>query len=985
MRHKRVPGYWLGVICVALPYATVQAAEYVVARSGDDAAAGSRTAPFRTIQQAASVMRAGDTCLVRAGDYFETVVPAASGTEGAPITFKAWPGEKVTIWGTDTVAYWQPVEGSVYRAPMAWDLGKNNQVFVDGKMANEARWPNVADDDPLTHEGAKITKGTPDFIQCDQLPDGVPNDHWKGAVIWVIAGAKWTSWTSVVDSYDAKTKTLRFTISKQGSISTNMSPGHRRGGCFYLVGKREALDAPNEWFYDATEKTLYLRAPGDADPNTLHVTAKRRMLAFNLAKRSHIHVSGLDIVGATINMDPCDHCRVSDVRARYISHTRGGNTGYGLNERTGVRVGGRHNVIRDSEIAYSAGSGVHLTGRSNAVINCWIHHMDYMGSYDCPVKTWGSAHLISHNTIHDTGRDCIQPGGQAHIIEYNDISNMGRICHDLGATYVCGSDGGGTEFRYNWCHDNKADGTRLGIYLDNFTSNYFVHHNVCWSINGRAIHLNKPSLYNVVAHNTILGKAGNWGRWKTDWMYGCVYASNLLTGEIQPHPQPALAANVQKVPTAALNTENFATTTAGVDRGIVAPGITGEFRGNAPDAGAYEQGLPAWKAGHDFANPPRPVYKLTDTPLRNRARHGSFAWLEYRSKLGPWQRTHAKAAKIVHGPGGIVESYTTRDTIIGAGACLQSDKTDGIEQPVEGLAPNTEYDLAAWLKVGDASEIRLGIRGHGGEPVFTALKSREWGQARARFTTGANVTTAVVFITKMGSGKAYADDIGLVPVLPDFPLGKPGMAPVPKTPAFKRRTQAVPPFRVRRVAKPPRVDGLASPGEYPKASMVLGETPGRLQISGRPCSARLAHDGNNLYAAVTIPLTQRLAPPAKPVWVKSDGAEVCFRLRGNTQPPIFVLHGFPNGECQSVTEAGAPEAAAAALGKAARYAAQVGAQSWTAEWLIPLAEVGIEYRPELTLDFNLGVRRLATKEWIVWAGTRSQNWRLDEAGAIVLE
>ena len=762
-----------------------------------------------------------------------------------------------------------------------------------------------------------------------------------------------------------------------------MSPGHRRGGYFYLVGKREALDAPNEWFYDAEGKMLYLRVPGDADPNTLHVTAKRRRFALNLAKRSYIHVSGFDIVGATIGMDPCEHCQVSNVRARYISHTRGGRTGYGLNERTGIRVGGRHNVIRDSEIAYSAGSGVHLAGTRNAVINCWIHDMDYLGSYACPVKTWGAEHLISHNTIHDTGRDCIQPLGQAHIIEYNDISNMGRICHDLGATYVCGSDGGGTEFRYNWCHDNQAHGTRMGIYLDNFTSNYLVHHNVCWAIEGRAIHLNKPSLYNVVAHNTILGRAGNWGRWKTDWMYGCVYASNLLTGEIQSHPQPALAANVQKVPEAALNRESFTATAAGVDRGIVVPSITGQYHGKAPDAGAYEQGLPTWKAGHDFANPPHPVYRLTDTPLRNRIRHGSFAWLAHRSKLGPWQPTHAKAAKIVHGPGGIVKSYTTRDTIIGAGVCLQSGQTDGIEQTVEGLASSTEYDLAAWLKVGDASEIRLGVREHGGEPVFTALKSREWDQVRVRFTTGEKVCAAVVSITKVGPGKAYADDIGLVQVLPDFPLGKPGMAPVPKTPEPKRRTQALPPFRARRVAESPRIDGVAPATEYPGSTMAMKETPGRTQIAGTPCSARLTHDGSSLYVAVTIPLTKPLAPQPKPVWTKSDGAEVCFRLRGKT--PIFVLHGFPNGACESVTEAGAPDATAAALGGAVRYAARVDAKSWTAEWQLPLAAAGIEYRPGLTLDLSLGVRRLATQEWIVWAGTLSQNWRLDDAGVVVFE
>lgn len=753
----------------------VLATEYVVAPTGDDADAGNRKAPLRTIQRAATLMRHGDTCLIRGGDYFETVKPAADGTPDAPIVFRAWPGETPTLWGTEPITDWKPHADGTYRAPMDWSLGKNNQLFVDGKMIDEARWPDTKDDDLLTPEGARITKGGDDFIQCDELPDGLADDHFKGAVLWVLAGAKWTSWSTVVDAYDARTKTLRFPKIDHGSIGRNMNPGDRRGGHFYLVGKREMLNAPAEWCYDDAEKMLYLRAPENADPRTLHVTAKRRMVAFDLSGKSHVHLVGVDVVGATIDMRECEHCLVEDVRIRYLSHTRGGRTDYNLNEPTGIRITGHDNVIRDSEIAYSAGSGIYLDGRSNAVINCWIHDIDYMGSYGCPVKTSGTAHLISHNTIHDTGRDCIQPGGQAHLIQYNDIFRMGRICHDLGATYVCGSDGGGTEFRYNWSHDNVAGGTRMGIYLDNFTSNYFVHHNVCWNTRGDEIRLNKPSLYNIVAHNTMLGYSGNWGRWPTDWMYGCVYANNLLSSEIRPHPQPTLVGNVQNVPKDVLHAGNFQTTVAGVDRGIVLPGITGPFEGKAPDAGAYEQGMPAWRAGHDFNHRPRPIYEPTDTPLRNRILHGSFDWIQYRGQLGPWRGTHAKAAVIQRGPGGISQSYTTRNTIIGAGVQLQGPQSDGIEQTVEGLQPNTTYELAGWLKLGDAAEVRLGIRGHGAEQKVASVTSHEWTQPRVRFTTGPTATSAIVFLTKQGPGTAHADDLGLVPVLENFPLGKPGM------------------------------------------------------------------------------------------------------------------------------------------------------------------------------------------------------------------
>ncbi|HYW81400.1 MAG TPA: right-handed parallel beta-helix repeat-containing protein, partial [Thermoguttaceae bacterium] len=583
---------------LALSVGDVFAAEYVVAPTGDDAAAGNREAPFRTIGQAAIRMQPGDTCLIRGGDYFETVEPSADGTADAPIVFKAWPGETPTVWGTEPITDWKHQADGTYRAPMDWSLGKNNQIFIDGKVADEARWPNTQDDDLLTPEGAHITRGGDDFIQCDQLPDGLADDHFKGAVLWALAGAKWTSWSTTVDSYDAGTKTLHFATSSKGVIPQQMSPADRRGGYFTLVGKREMLDAPGEWYYDEAEKMLYLRVADGADPGSLHVTAKRRMTVVKLDGRSHIQVSGLDIVGATIDAQESAHCRVRDVRVRYLSHTHGGRSSYSLNEPTGIRISGHNNVIRDSEVAFSAGSGVYLSGQSNAVINCWIHDIDYMGSYGCPVKTSGTGHLISHNTIHDAGRDCMQPGGQAHLIQYNDIYRMGRICHDLGATYVCGSDGGGTEFRYNYSHENVAEGVRMGIYLDNFTSNYLVHHNVCWDTRGDEIRLNKPSLYNIVAHNTMLGYSGNWGRWPTDWMYGCIYANNLLSADIRPHPQQTLVGNLQNVSEDALDASNFQTTTAGVDRGVVVPGISGPFQGTAPDVGAYEQGLPAWRAGH---------------------------------------------------------------------------------------------------------------------------------------------------------------------------------------------------------------------------------------------------------------------------------------------------------------------------------------------------------------------------------------------------
>ena len=60
---------------------------------------GTEARPLKTIQKAASLATAGDTVFIRAGTYRETVTPAHSGSNGAPITYMPYHNEKVVIDG----------------------------------------------------------------------------------------------------------------------------------------------------------------------------------------------------------------------------------------------------------------------------------------------------------------------------------------------------------------------------------------------------------------------------------------------------------------------------------------------------------------------------------------------------------------------------------------------------------------------------------------------------------------------------------------------------------------------------------------------------------------------------------------------------------------------------------------------------------------------------------------------------------------------
>jgi parallel beta-helix repeat protein len=79
--------------------ARVLFAIYFVSGTGDDAAAGSVNAPWRTLQHASDLVHAGDTVIVGAGNYAGFALGyenPQTGTATKPIVFRALPGAAIT-------------------------------------------------------------------------------------------------------------------------------------------------------------------------------------------------------------------------------------------------------------------------------------------------------------------------------------------------------------------------------------------------------------------------------------------------------------------------------------------------------------------------------------------------------------------------------------------------------------------------------------------------------------------------------------------------------------------------------------------------------------------------------------------------------------------------------------------------------------------------------------------------------------------------
>ena len=107
------------LVACALAVVAAQAAEFHVAKSGNDTNIGSPTKPLLTIQRAADLAQPGDTITVHEGVYRERVSPPRGGTSDAQrIIYRAASGEAVAIKGSEVITGWKQVANDTWRVTL---------------------------------------------------------------------------------------------------------------------------------------------------------------------------------------------------------------------------------------------------------------------------------------------------------------------------------------------------------------------------------------------------------------------------------------------------------------------------------------------------------------------------------------------------------------------------------------------------------------------------------------------------------------------------------------------------------------------------------------------------------------------------------------------------------------------------------------------------------------------------------------------------
>lgn len=592
-----------------------------VATNGNDSNSGTIGSPFKTFGKAISVMSAGDVCIIRGGIYEEKLLVNKSGTVGNYLTFKAASGENVEIRATSVINGWQLHSGSIYKANVNMTItSRYRAVYHNDEYMDLARWPNNTDSNRWTLNSIPVTGGDGSHF----LASGIPNIDWTGGLVYYLgahSGASWTrtitsSTTSRIDHTGVNINNWPF-HPHNPTVWRNY-PGNNRGQ-FYLFNKLEALDYAREWFYDSTSQTLYFQTATGSMPLDGEVEFATERYASEL-NGNYIQVEDISFFGGSVLVKGSNNIFLNNTITHGTAlHDDLTNTSANIGNAA-LEVRGANTWVKGCNINHSAANGITVekwSGAHNSTIEeNYISNTDYLGIHTTPIRSLADNVKILKNTILNAGRDGMYVSGDNCEVAYNDVSFSELINSDSGVFYTVGNASlKNTEIHHNWFHDATAPSyshevgepaKAAGIYLDNNSKGYLVHHNVVWNVSWSGYQVNWNNTDLDFFHNTIW----NAERAMDSWVNGYAQQNNKVynnfastgtwfagNGPAEFDIQDNLITAVSPFEDA--NNQDFMpkSGSAVVDQAMIISGFVKPYKGSAPDIGAYERGGTMWTAG----------------------------------------------------------------------------------------------------------------------------------------------------------------------------------------------------------------------------------------------------------------------------------------------------------------------------------------------------------------------------------------------------
>jgi len=517
--------------------------EYWVSTTGSDAGAGTREEPFATPQRARDALREARrdgrpkgsvTVWLRGGIYrIDTTLELDSrdsGTAGAPVVYRAAPGEEVRLVGG------KQVPSDAFEPVTDRDVLKRLDPVAHGKVVQaNLKAAGISDYGKLTRRGGIERNTLPSALELffndrpmplarrpnqgwtriAAVPDGPKGErfHYQGDRpkgwdetddIWVHGyfNRNWCDTYENVAEIDPKKREI---VTRE----PHDYRGYKAGQRIRFINVLEELDEPGEWYLDRATGTLYFWPPQPIVQGKVCVSLLETPLVV-MRNSEHITLRGLILEctrGSAVQIIGGHHNLVAGCRLRNI-----GTVGVAIggvvpdlerriyNDTMFAGNGGRDNGVVSCDIYDTGEYGIILgggdrktlePGRNFAVNNNIYRFSRWVRTYRPAVFLYGVGHRVAHNRVHDAPRNAVLFWGNDHVLEFNEVYRVCTETGDAGAFYI-GRDWTqrGHVIRYNYFHDlgaalhgDSGFNSVMAVYLDDTACGTTVFGNIMCRIN----------------------------------------------------------------------------------------------------------------------------------------------------------------------------------------------------------------------------------------------------------------------------------------------------------------------------------------------------------------------------------------------------------------------------------------------------------------------------------------------------------------------
>jgi hypothetical protein len=516
-----------------------RSSQFYVSADGSDCNPGTQEAPFFSLEKAKEAVRLARrdnpgkavTVFIKGGIYnLEkplVLTSEDSGSENAPVVYKAAEGEEPVFTGSRELTTWQlltndeklelipaDVRDKIYvtdiKAAGVSDFGdptedgKRPELFCNGELQTLARWPN---------EGfikAGLVRGKTElpetYIKKRGTREGVfeyldnRQNRWAGEADARLGGYWYWDWS---DEFQK--------VEKVEPVSKTFYLGEP----FHTYGYKDSLryfglnlfcetDSPGEWYLDRTDGLLYWFPPAGIDPNQAKVTLSVFSAPFMVEMKncSNVTLQGLtfhESRGSAVLIQGGENCLISDCRFE-----RFGKDGIHIEEGTGHGISGC--LLRTfgfGGIKLKGGDRKTLAPANHFVENTVVDNFSlFKRTYEPAVYAEGCGIRISNNRFSNSSSSAMRLEGNDITVEYNEISHVVNESDDQGGVDMWYNPSyRGVVIRYNRWSDISG-GTRhgaAGVRLDDMISGVTIFGNIferCGAIHfgGVQIHGGKDNL-----------------------------------------------------------------------------------------------------------------------------------------------------------------------------------------------------------------------------------------------------------------------------------------------------------------------------------------------------------------------------------------------------------------------------------------------------------------------------------------------------------